>query len=340
MRAVRTVQTSGRNEPELLAALTAAGGLGQSPWDLSPAGLQQLLAEALAEGNAKRGEDVFRRADLTCQKCHAIGGAGGQVGPDLASIGASAQADYILESILLPNAKIKENYHSLIVETDQGLVLTGIKVRETDTDLILRNAENEEILVPLDSIEERSDGGSLMPQSLLDSLTRDELLDLVRFLSELGKVGGEFSLPRKPVIHSWQVLESDADNANALRNGGLRQAATRPHEFRWRATYSRVSGELPIDDLPRIEVAPGRNVVVLRSSWDADETQTMTLRLNRDQQVTVWLDGERLENTSEVQWQQAAGRHELTLVVDAVDTDRAPVRGRDACGGAVTRENA
>ena len=54
--------------------------------------------------------------DLGCVNCHAIGGAGGQVGPDLVSIGASAPVDYLVESILQPNKAIKEGYHSLVVE--------------------------------------------------------------------------------------------------------------------------------------------------------------------------------------------------------------------------------
>ena len=43
--------------------------------------------------------------------------------------------------------------------------------------------------IPSSSIEEQKPGGSLMPAGLTDTLTRGELADLVRFLSELGKIG-------------------------------------------------------------------------------------------------------------------------------------------------------
>ena len=42
--------------------------------------------------------------------------------------------DYLIESILQPNAKIKENYHSLVVVAD-GRITSGIKARETDKEL-------------------------------------------------------------------------------------------------------------------------------------------------------------------------------------------------------------
>src|SRR5262249_60282181 len=124
---------------------------------------------------AKRGcpawsERATRRKDMVCLKCHAIGGSGGQVGPDLSSVGASAQVDYLIESILEPNAKVKENYHSILVTTKQGKQLTGVKVAETKTELILRTAEDKEIAIPVKDIDEKTVGGSLMPAGLTDTL--------------------------------------------------------------------------------------------------------------------------------------------------------------------------
>ena len=72
----------------------------------------ELLERACAHWLLTRGEAVFRRKDLTCLKCHSIAGAGGLVGPDLVSIGASAQVDYLVESLLVPNKAVKEGYHA------------------------------------------------------------------------------------------------------------------------------------------------------------------------------------------------------------------------------------
>ena len=58
-----------------------------------------MIAEVAKKGNAARGEAVYRKPALACMTCHAIGGAGGVVGPDLVSIGASAPVDYLIDSI-------------------------------------------------------------------------------------------------------------------------------------------------------------------------------------------------------------------------------------------------
>ena len=52
-----------------------------------------------------------------------------------------------------------------------------------------KTANDEILVIPMIEIEEQKIGGSLMPAGLADTLTRSELVDLVRFLSALGKVG-------------------------------------------------------------------------------------------------------------------------------------------------------
>src|SRR5207237_9957616 len=117
-------------------------------------------------GSAARGEAVYRRKDQACLKCHAIAGAGGQVGPDLSSIGSSAQLDYLVDSLFQPNKAIKEGFHTLTITTGKGQIVTGVKVRETGKDLVLRTAEDKEIIVLKSDIEDKKDGKSLMPEGL------------------------------------------------------------------------------------------------------------------------------------------------------------------------------
>src|SRR5206468_12073620 len=125
---------------------------------LSASERQQLAASVGTEGDAARGEKLFRRKDLACMTCHAIGGVGGKVGPDLTSIGASAQIDYLIESVLYPNRKIKEGYHSVIVETKDGLDLSGVLVTENSDELILRDATGKDTTVAKNNIQNRGTG--------------------------------------------------------------------------------------------------------------------------------------------------------------------------------------
>ncbi|HTU89578.1 MAG TPA: PVC-type heme-binding CxxCH protein, partial [Gemmataceae bacterium] len=122
---VRAVRSSGRPDAGLAEALTKAGKLTFGARSLSPKELQTMVADVAQRGDPKRGELVFRRKDQVCFKCHAIGGAGGQVGPDLSSIGGSAQVDYLIESLLQPNKAVKENYHAMLVTTMKGQQFTG-----------------------------------------------------------------------------------------------------------------------------------------------------------------------------------------------------------------------
>src|SRR5205085_1535171 len=167
------------------------------------------IAAQVKNGDPARGEQVYRRKELSCMVCHAIGGAGGRVGPDLTSIGASAQVDYLVESILAPNKKVKEGYHSIQVTTKDGEELSGIPVRENNEELVLRDTSNKEISVPKKNIETRKIGGSIMPAGLVDFLTEGERLDLFRFLSELGKPGA-YDATKGNVARVWRINSSTA----------------------------------------------------------------------------------------------------------------------------------
>ena len=217
---IRQVRASGRDEPGLIAALEKAGRLKEGVKKLSDKEMNQLLTDVARTGDPARGEAIYRRKDLNCQKCHAIAGAGGQVGPGLESIGASAQPDYLVDSLLEPGKAVKENYHALVVATSDGKVYTGIKLRQTDSELVLRDAEDREVAIPTSSIEEQKTAGSLMPAGLTEGLTRPELIDLVRFLSQLGKIG-PFSVGTDRVLRRWQVLEATPEVKSAIARSGL-----------------------------------------------------------------------------------------------------------------------
>src|SRR5262249_21138171 len=87
---VRTARSSGRPDEGLVEALTKASGLTFGARTLSPKELQTMVADVARLGDPARGESVFRRKDQLCLKCHALGGAGGQGGPDPSKIGGSA----------------------------------------------------------------------------------------------------------------------------------------------------------------------------------------------------------------------------------------------------------
>jgi putative heme-binding domain-containing protein len=154
---------------------------------LSPEEMASRVEQVKRYGDAARGEAIFRSATTGCFKCHAIGGAGGQLGPDLGSIGASSPIDYLIDSLLDPNKAIKDGYQSTIVTTKDNDVISGIKVSQDDKQMILRDAVQDHIVVPLDKVKNERPGGSLMPTGLTDPLPSWEYLNLIRFPLRTGQ---------------------------------------------------------------------------------------------------------------------------------------------------------
>jgi putative heme-binding domain-containing protein len=122
--------------------------------------------------------------------CHAIGESGGVLGPNLVSIGASAPVDYFIESLLEPSKKIKEGYHMVIVSKKDGGVVSGGLVNDGAEELTIRDPANQIVKVAKSAIASRQMSPvSMMPPGMTASLREDEFVDLVRFLSELGREG-------------------------------------------------------------------------------------------------------------------------------------------------------
>ena len=121
---LKAVRSSVQDAKPLTDALTKAGGLTAARTDYTPAEVKAYVDEVVEQGR-RRPRRSWSTAARTppVSSCHAIAGAGGQVGPDMTSIGASAQVDYLVESILIPNKAVKEGYHALRVSTLDGKVV-------------------------------------------------------------------------------------------------------------------------------------------------------------------------------------------------------------------------
>src|SRR5262249_9479529 len=58
----------------------------------------RLLTEAKANGDPRRGAQVFRSPQFACLTCHKVGIQGGTVGPDLTLLSRCLPPDQIVES--------------------------------------------------------------------------------------------------------------------------------------------------------------------------------------------------------------------------------------------------
>lgn len=97
------------NDPFLNDALTLLGRIHK----VSGVGESEVK---VAAGDAKRGEELFFNSPTAaCASCHTVGGKGGAVGPILDGIAVRATKDYILESLMEPNAKLAKGFENLAI---------------------------------------------------------------------------------------------------------------------------------------------------------------------------------------------------------------------------------
>jgi putative heme-binding domain-containing protein len=116
-----------------------------------------------------------------------VNGRGGSVGPDLSTIGRTLDREKLVRSILEPSKDIAPQYATWLVATRDGRLLTGVILREDPRGTItLGDAQGKTVEIPVADIEDRrAQPQSIMPDTLIDQMTRQEFRDLVEFLSEL-----------------------------------------------------------------------------------------------------------------------------------------------------------
>jgi putative membrane-bound dehydrogenase-like protein len=314
-RILRSMYLAGRNDAALGNVVSRFAGIDAAPKPPTPAEIKQLQAEAVAKGDGARGEHVFRRADLGCVKCHAINKAGGAIGPDLGPIGGSSPIDYVITSILDPNASIKEEYLTKVIATTSGQVLTGIVTQRDKNQVVLKDATGKLIRIPTSEIDEEANGKTLMPEGVTRILTRGELLDLIRFVSELGKPG-PFAIRTTPTVLRWKKLH---DVPAALRDGipnreVIRETLLRAGPEAWDIAYAQVDGKLPLNELRK----PGQpEVLYLQGEINVLQAGAVEVRVESSDTVTFWIDEDPFEGQSRAVVSLTPGRHRITVRMPA-----------------------
>jgi putative heme-binding domain-containing protein len=323
---LRRLSTSGRPSEELEKALVKAGGEALALPRLTAAELARLALEVRERGDTARGESIYRSDRHACMSCHAIAGAGGTLGPDLTSIGASAQIDYLIESLLDPGKQIKEGFHLVTLKKQDGSVASGIAVRNNDEEVVLRDGADREVAIPKASIQESGVKAiSLMPPST--GLRRDELLDLTRFLSELGRVG-RYDPPKARLVRTWRVLDASPEAAALQQRQGREHLAVANHGLRWTPWYSTVAGELPAADLPVVVDQRALKFSYVRFDLRVSTPGEVALGLHHRDGVILWIGTKPFETglAARTVLNLAAGTHTITLSIDRARWGDQPLR--------------
>ena len=138
-----------------------------------------LNSEVLSDANLENGKLVFNRS---CGACHQMYGEGGVLGPDLTGSNRE-NLDYLLSNILDPNGDIQDDYKMEIITTRDGRTYTGNIASENDRQLVLRIVGQDQVTINTSNIQSRETASkSMMPEGLLQTLTDQEVIDLVAYL--------------------------------------------------------------------------------------------------------------------------------------------------------------
>ncbi|MBI3418444.1 MAG: HEAT repeat domain-containing protein [Verrucomicrobia bacterium] len=138
-------------------------------------------------GEAARGRELFDNLQgVACVRCHAGDHQGGDVGPNLASIGLQYGRAQLAESILYPSKVVRDGYRQEIVETKTGDEIAGMVRGETADELIVQDATGTRHRLAKSEIKERrATTLSLMPEGLQLGLSLQEFSDLVSYLESM-----------------------------------------------------------------------------------------------------------------------------------------------------------
>lgn len=136
------------------------------------------------QGVAERGESLFKRQ--ACVACHTTANGQTPKGPHLVDIGKRYRKAELIESILKPAAKIAQGFDTYLFVMESGKVITGFVSGESADEVQVRQTNGIALSLKKNEIELRQQKkGSMMPDGIVNSLTPEQLADLIAYLQSL-----------------------------------------------------------------------------------------------------------------------------------------------------------
>jgi putative heme-binding domain-containing protein len=313
-RALEHLYAIGRAEGQLPVVLSAVAGVTADMHLPDADEIRRLVAEVSNVGDATRGEAVFRRPEISCMKCHSVSGAGGNVGPDLSAVGGISPIEFLVTSVLVPELAVKEAFQQALVQTGDGDVYQGIVVQENADLIVLKDAQGVTHKIPRDDETVVKKGGSLMPKGLANLMSHGDFVDLVRFLSELGRPG-PYMLRSTPTIQRWRYLQPVPEKVRAITadSATVRAEVCDSKTAQWQPAYGRVAGVLPLDP---IVAAVGGKVLFLKADVQVTEPGQIDVKADSTQGLSLWVDGQERPLAAGTLGALTAGEHQLVFRVD------------------------
>jgi hypothetical protein len=176
-----------------------------------------------------------------------------------------------------------------------------------------------------------------MPDGVTRILAHGELLDLVRFVSELGKPG-PFAMPKDVTIKTWKrlrdvpaILAEGTPHLEALRTGLLEQPASA-----FDTVYSMLHGEVPLDELRK----PGASsqVVYLIGEVEVTRPGKLDVVVAGPAGTAFWVNDTPTEKAGTAQVEAPGGRTRIVVRTTTADAANLRVELRKPADSAVQFE--
>jgi putative heme-binding domain-containing protein len=138
--------------------------------------------------NFKRGKAAFTAAQ--CYACHRFNNEGGAVGPEMTTVSTRFTRRDILESIIEPSKVISDQYASTDFTLKDGDVVSGRILEENDSRyvVLVNPLANVRAEVKKSDVAKRAPAKlSMMPEGLVNTLTKEEILDMLAYIESAGK---------------------------------------------------------------------------------------------------------------------------------------------------------
>ena len=152
---------------------------------------QQKIKALVAKADLKLGEEIFFGRG-TCFACHQVGSKGIAIGPDLQGINARRDLNYVIKSIIDPNAYIVEGYQQTVLTMKDGSQLFGMVQEETGEEIVLFLPTGQRKVAKVSDIKKKEDNpNSGMPSSFIHTLSSQDIADLSAWIMSLKAVKKE-----------------------------------------------------------------------------------------------------------------------------------------------------
>ncbi len=220
-----------------------------------------------------------------------------------------------------------------------GSELLGYLASDGASDIVIRDVTGKEVSVPKSQVELMEKvPGSLMPPGLTGSLSRDEFVDLVGFLTKLGE-SGNYRVANTRYVRRWENGEADKQAASKILGEGSINVG-KGSKVSFHPVYSKVSGELPLSDLAEMETASGKRFSIVRFDIEALTKGNVTLALSSNEGITAYAGSKALKlNGNNITATLNQGIQPIALVIDRkiVKDGSLKVELKDVEGSAQTR---